>query len=253
MEILPAIDIKDGRVVRLAQGDYARVTTFPESVVEAGRRWAAEGARWLHVVDLDGARAGRPVNTALILALRRAVDLHIEVGGGLRAPADIAALLDAGIDRVSLGTAALRDPALLAEALARNPAAVCVAVDARGGLVATGGWLETSAEPAPDYVRRLAAAGVRCLAHTDIARDGAMAGPNYAALRDVQAALAAGPGPEPRPLLLAAGGVSSVEHVAALQRMGIDGAIIGRALYTGAVRLADALNVARGVEARRDE
>jgi phosphoribosylformimino-5-aminoimidazole carboxamide ribotide isomerase len=145
MEILPAIDIKDGRVVRLFQGDYARATTFPDSVVEAGRRWEAEGARWLHVVDLDGARAGHPVNTALILALRQAVEIRIEAGGGLRTTADVDALLDAGIDRVSLGTAALRDPALLAHALARGAEAVCVAVDARDGRVATGGWLETSA------------------------------------------------------------------------------------------------------------
>ena len=173
------------------------MTTFPESVVEAGRRWAAEGARWLHVVDLDGARAGRPVSTSLILALRQAVDIRIEAGGGLRTAADLDALLDAGIDRVSLGTAALRDPALLAHALARGAGAACVAVDAREGRVAAGGWLETSSEPAVDFVQRLAAVGARCFAHTDIARDGAMAGPNYAALRDVRAALDAAPARAP--------------------------------------------------------
>jgi phosphoribosylformimino-5-aminoimidazole carboxamide ribotide isomerase len=247
MEILPSIDIKDGRNVRLYQGDYDQVTTFEESVLDAGRRRQAEGARWLHVVDLDGARAGHPVNTALILQLRRALDLRIEVGGGLRSVADVDRLLDAGIDRVQLGTAALDDPALLDHVLARDPAALSVGLDARDGIVRTGGWLLSSGRRAEEVARVLAARGVRCFSHTDIAHDGAMGGPNYAGLAAMQAALQTGD-PATRPLLIASGGVSTLEHVRRLRDMGLDGVIIGRALYTGAIALPDALRVAAGAE-----
>ena len=190
MDILPAIDIKDGRAVRLYQGDYNQVTLFPDSVGEMGRRWQAEGARWLHVVDLDGARLGHPVNTALILELRQALSLRIEVGGGLRTWADIATLLDAGVERVILGTAALEDPALLDRVLARDLAALVVTLDARDGIVATAGWLQSSGQRAEAIAAALAERGVRLFSHTDIASDGALRGPNYAALASVQAALA---------------------------------------------------------------
>lgn len=247
MEILPSIDIKDGRNVRLYQGDYDQVTTFPDSVLDAGRRRQAEGARWLHVVDLDGARAGHPVNMDLILELRGALDLCMEVSGGLRTVADVDRLLDAGIDRVQLGTAALEDPALLDHVLARDPAALSVGLDVRDGIVRTGGWLLSSGRRAEEVARVLAARGVRCFSHTDIAHDGAMGGPNYAALAAMQAALQTGD-PAPRPLLIAAGGVSAIEHVRRLRDMGLDGAIIGRALYTGAITLRDALAVAAGAQ-----
>jgi len=244
MAILPAIDIQDGRVVRLYQGDYAQVTTFPDSVIAVGRRWAAEGAPWLHVVDLDGAKAGRPVNTDLILQLRQALTLQIEVGGGLRTPAAVDTLLDAGVDRVILGTAALHDTALLDYVLTRGGDRLAVALDARDGIVATAGWLQTSNQRAEAVAAALAARGVRVFGHTDIARDGALAGPNYAALRSLQAAL-----PQDGAVqLIAAGGVSSLDQIRILRRMGLAGAIIGRALYTGAVRLPDAIAAAREAE-----
>lgn len=251
MEILPAIDIKDGRAVRLFQGDYAQVTTFPDSVLASGRRWQSEGATWLHVVDLDGARAGWPVNSDLVLALRRALPLRIEVGGGLRTTADVDRLLDAGIDRVILGTAALGDAALLDYVLRRDPDALAVALDARDGFIATAGWLQTSASYATDVALALARQGVRCFSHTDIARDGAMGGPNYAALTQVQEVLKgydASVPPASRQThrrLIAAGGVASLAHVQRLRDMNLDGAIIGRALYSGAIRLPDALALAR--------
>jgi phosphoribosylformimino-5-aminoimidazole carboxamide ribotide isomerase len=249
MDILPAIDIKDGRAVRLYQGDYNQVTTFSDSVVEVGQRWQAEGAQWLHVVDLDGARDGHPVNTDLILDLRRALKLRIEVGGGLRTWADIAPLLNAGIERVILGTAALEDPALLDRVLARDLAALVVTLDARDGIVATAGWLRSSGQRAETVAAELAARGVRLFGHTDIASDGALQGPNFAALASVQAALAPhglGTNDIP-PQLFAAGGVSTPEHVRRLRDMGLAGAIIGRALYTGALTLAEALRAADDV------
>ena len=252
MEILPAIDIKDGRAVRLYQGDYAQVTVFADSVVDSGRRWQDEGARWLHVVDLDGARAGHPVNTDLILALRRALTLQIEVGGGLRSAADITRLLDSGIDRVVLGTAALHDPALLDLVLARDPAALVVALDARDGRVATAGWLETGDQQATTVAQRLATRGVRLFSHTDIARDGALSGPNYTAVQAVQAALSAvalSPTDSHAPdtgavQLIAGGGIANLEQIRTLRRMGLAGAILGRALYTGALQLPAALRAA---------
>ncbi len=246
MDILPAIDIKDGRAVRLYQGDYNQVTTFPDTVGEMGRRWQAEGAGWLHVVDLDGARLGQPVNTALILELRQALTLRIEVGGGLRTWRDIATLLDAGVERVILGTAALEDPALLERVLARDLAALVVTLDAREGIVATAGWLQSSGQRAEAVAAALAERGVRLFSHTDIASDGALRGPNYAALASVQAALAPY-GQDPAdipPQLIAAGGVSTAAQVRRLRRMGLAGAIIGRALYTGAITLAAALHAA---------
>ncbi|HUS16511.1 MAG TPA: 1-(5-phosphoribosyl)-5-[(5-phosphoribosylamino)methylideneamino] imidazole-4-carboxamide isomerase [Chloroflexia bacterium] len=250
MEILPAIDIIAGRVVRLRQGDYEQVTTFAESVLDAGRRWQAEGATWLHVVDLDGARAGQPANTDLILRLRAALTLRIEVGGGLRTPADTDRLLDAGIDRVVLGTAALENPTLLDHVLARGPETLAVALDARDGIVATGGWLASSGQRAESVAAALAARGVRVFSHTDIARDGGLGGPNTAALAGVQAAVHAASSSPAR--VIASGGVCSVEDVRALRRMGLHGAIIGRALYTGALRLPEALAAATGKEDQHD-
>ncbi len=244
MEILPAIDIHEGRVVRLLQGDYGQVTTYAESPVAAAARWAAEGAGWLHVVDLDGARAGAPAATAALEAIRGAVGIRIEAGGGLRTPAAVDRLLDAGIDRVVLGTAALADPALLDHVLARDPDALVVALDAREGRLATAGWLAPSGARVEDVARALAARGVRVFSHTDIARDGALGGPNLAAIAALQAALA--PLGAAAPAILAGGGVASLADVRALRAAGVAGVILGRALYTGAIRLADALAVAGG-------
>ncbi len=235
MILLPAIDLIDGRCVRLYQGDYDRVTTYADDPVEVARRWQEAGARWLHVVDLDGAKAGRPLNIPSIERLCRETTLQIEVGGGLRSLEHIETILQMGAQRVILGTAALVDRELLSQALQRWGERIVVGLDAREGLVAIRGWRETSRVRASELARELGAAGVRRFIYTDIARDGAMQGPNLAALRAMLDALK-GSGCA----LIASGGVSSLANLHQLATLEIEGAIIGRALYTGALDLAEA-------------
>lgn len=233
MIILPAIDIKDGRCVRLYQGDYARVTTYDSDPVQVALRWQKAGASWLHIVDLDGAAQGAPVNGDLIGAIRAATTLHIEVGGGLRSLAYIKHILDLGIERVILGTVAITDRALLREALAYWGERIAVGLDARDGLVAISGWHETSRVRATDLARELDAAGVQRFIYTDIARDGALRGPNLDALTEMRRATL-------RPLI-ASGGVSSLTDLHTLAALGVEGAIVGKAIYTGDIDLAAAL------------
>jgi phosphoribosylformimino-5-aminoimidazole carboxamide ribotide isomerase len=257
MIILPAIDIKDGQCVRLYQGDFAQVTTYAVDPVQAARRWQEAGASWLHVVDLDGAASGRLINIELLHRMREAVSLHIEVGGGLRSLAHIEQMIDLGIERVILGTAALTERALLEEALKRWGERVAVGLDARAGWVATAGWRETSRTKATALVAELSMLGVRRFIYTDIARDGALSGPNLEALAEMQQTIArlAGSSSQGRlappeeiltggraaSSLIASGGVSSLADLRALAELGIDGTIVGKALYTGHVDLAAAL------------
>ena len=239
MIILPAIDLKDGRCVRLYQGDYTQVTTYDADPVRVAQRWQAAGASWLHLVDLDGATAGQPVNVDVIRRIRAGTTLHIELGGGMRSLVHMQQMLDLGIERVILGTVALTDRGLLMEALAHWDERVVVGLDARDGLVAVAGWRETSHVEATALAAELSARGVRRFIYTDIARDGALQGPNLEALRAMQAAL---PGRDDRPgKLIASGGVSSLADLHSLAALGIEGAIVGKALYTGAVDLATAL------------
>lgn len=245
MILLPAIDIIGGQCVRLYQGDYAQVTTYASDPVEVARRWQESGASWLHVVDLDGAKAGHPVNGVLIRRLCQETSLHVEVGGGLRSLEHIAALLETGVARVILGTAALNDRALLAEALQRWGERIVVGLDAREGLVAIRGWRETSNINALELARELSTAGVRRIIYTDIARDGAMQGPNLEALRAMRDTLQ-----DSGSSLIASGGVSALNDLQHLAQLKIEGAIIGKALYTGALDLAEALRlIERGEEA----
>ncbi len=238
MLILPAIDLQDGRCVRLVQGDFAQVTQFSDNPAATAHRWQAEGASWLHIVDLDGARSGTPRNLEAIKQIRKAVSISIEVGGGLRALQDVAALLDMGIDRVILGTAALKDRAFLHACLERWGERIAVGLDARNGLVATEGWLETSSVPALALARELAAEGAARFIATDIQRDGALRGPNLEALAALVSAIN-------RPII-ASGGVASLADLKALAALGVEGAIVGRALYTGAVNLPEALAAIEG-------
>lgn len=233
MLILPAIDLQDGRCVRLVRGDFAQVTQFSDHPAAIARRWQAEGAEWLHVVDLDGARLGTQHNLESIRQIREAVSIPIEVGGGLRALQDVTALLDLGIERVILGTAALKDRPFLRACLERWGEHIAVGLDARNGLVATDGWLETSSVPALALAQELAADGVARFIATDIQRDGALSGPNLKAL----AALVSTTN---RPII-ASGGVASLDDLQKLAALGVEGAIVGRALYTGAVKLPEAL------------
>jgi phosphoribosylformimino-5-aminoimidazole carboxamide ribotide isomerase len=233
MIILPAIDIKDGQCVRLFQGDYAQVTTYGDDPVAVALRWQEAGARWLHVVDLDGAKAGYPVNAGLIGRIRAATSMQIEVGGGMRTLEHIEQVLAQGVDRVILGTVAITQRELVKQAVARWGERIAVGLDARDGWVAIAGWVETSQVRAVTLAQELAALGVQRFIYTDIARDGALSGPNFTALAEMQqASLAA---------LIASGGVSSLADLHALNQSGVEGAIVGKAIYTGAVDLATAI------------
>ncbi len=237
MEIIPAIDLRGGRCVRLYQGDYARETVFSDDPLGVAERWQAEGGQRLHIVDLDGAHSGNPANLAAITAITRRLDIPTQVGGGIRSADTAAALFDAGAARVVVGTAAASNPALVEELCRRfGSGRVVVALDARDGLVAIRGWTETSAITATELARRMADLGAQRVLYTDIARDGTLEEPNYAAT----AALARDSGLA----VLCAGGVGAAAHIARLLPTGAEAAIIGRALYTGDITVAEALAAA---------
>lgn len=237
MELIPAIDLKDGRCVRLYQGDFAQSTVYSDDPVAVAQRWAEQGATRLHVVDLDGARSGRPTNTAAVVAIVHAVKVPVQLGGGLRREEDINAALALGVERVILGTAAVAQTDLVARVLARFGDRIIVGVDARDSMVATAGWTETADVRVPDLVARMAALGARRVIYTDISRDGTLTEPNFAAL----GALVALGGPA----LIASGGVAHVEHLRRLAALGVEGTIVGKALYTGAIDLPSALEALR--------
>lgn len=242
MRVFPAIDLLDGKVVRLARGDYAQVTVYNDDPVAQARMFLEQGATWLHVVDLDGARAGEPRNTAAIKRLVSAApELRVEVGGGLRSRASIKALLDAGAARVILGSKLTQDSTFIRAAVAEFGADALVAgIDARDGMVAVEGWTQVSALPAAQLVGELACWGLRHLVYTDIARDGMQSGidaAHYAAI----AAAAGFP-------VIVSGGVATLADVGDVARLGAEvaeGIIIGRALYEGAFSLKEALSALR--------
>jgi phosphoribosylformimino-5-aminoimidazole carboxamide ribotide isomerase len=239
-ELIPAIDLLGGRCVRLAQGRYEEATVYGEDPGAVAARFASHPLRRLHVVDLDGARAGAPANgDALRAVLDAAKGVPVQVGGGMRSLAHLEERLALGVDRVVLGTAALRDPSLVREAARRHPGRIAVGIDARDGRVAVQGWLERSDVAAVDLARRFEDAGVAALVYTDIARDGMGTGPNLEQTAALAAAVAVP--------VIASGGVGSLEDVrrsCALAARGVAGLIVGRALYTGAVDLGRALEIA---------
>lgn len=233
MEIIPAIDLKDGRCVRLYQGDFAQQTVYGDDPVAMARRWVDLGATRLHVVDLDGARDGRPTNTAAVLAIVQAAGVPVQLGGGLRREEDVTAALALGVERVILGTAAVEQTDLVARLVARFGAQVTVGVDARDGMVATAGWTETADVRAVELVRHMADLGVARVVYTDISRDGTLTEPNFEALAEL-----IWPG---GPAVVASGGIATVEQLARLAALGAESAIVGKALYDGKIDLPAAL------------
>lgn len=241
MILYPAIDIRGGQAVRLLQGDYERETAYDADPVDAARRWADEGAECLHVVDLDGAKAGEPRNLETIRRIAAAVSCPIQVGGGLREPRSAAAVLEAGAERVVIGTAALRDPEFLDQALAAHGERVVVSVDTRGGKVSLSGWTETSDVDAPTTVAELSERGVRRFLCTAIEVDGTMEGPAIGELNRIAAATSA--------QVIASGGVGELSHLKELAREtapNVEGAIVGRALYERRFTVAEAKSALGG-------
>jgi phosphoribosylformimino-5-aminoimidazole carboxamide ribotide isomerase len=236
--LFPAIDLKDGACVRLVRGKMPSATVFNRDPAAQARQFAEAGFTWLHVVDLDGAVAGRSRNGAAVAAIRNAVDLPIQLGGGIRDRAAIERWLELGIDRVVLGTAALRDPELVRRAAADHPARIAVGIDARDGLVAVEGWVETTELGVVEVGRRYADCGVAAIIYTDIARDGVLCG--------LDAKAVAGIARQVRLPVIASGGVASLDDIAALKACeadGIAGVICGRALYDGRIDPAAALRL----------
>lgn len=234
MILYPAIDLKDGHCVRLLRGDMDKATVFGEDPAAQARAFADAGCTWLHLVDLNGAFAGAPVNGAAVEAILDAVDIPCQLGGGIRDMATIEGWIARGVARVILGTVAVENPALVREAAAAFPGRVAVGIDARGGRVATRGWAEVTDVQATDLARSFEDAGVAAIIYTDIERDGAMQGPNVAATAALAGAV--------RIPVIASGGVSSLDDLLALRDAGgIAGAISGRALYDGALDLRAAL------------
>lgn len=238
MILYPAIDLKDGNCVRLLRGDMEAVTVFGDDPAAQARSFAEAGAEWLHLVDLNGAFAGHPVNAAAVEAILAAVTIPVQLGGGIRDRAGIEAWLEKGVARVILGTVAVEQPDLVREAAAAWPGRIAVGIDARGGLVATRGWAEETNVNATDLARQYEDAGVAAIIYTDIDRDGAMGGPNIAATEALARAVSIP--------VIASGGVASLTDLLALRNCGvIAGAISGRALYDGALDLAEALAALR--------
>lgn len=248
MLVIPAIDLKAGQCVRLYQGDMDQATVYSADPVAVALRWQEEGAERLHVVDLDGAVSGRGVNTAIIARICHTLPIPIQVGGGIRTLAAVEHLLALGVSRVILGTVAYRHPELVAEACRRFPGRITVGIDARAGKVAVQGWTEATALDAVDFAKRCKGMGVSEIIYTDIARDGTQQGVNLDATLAVARAVSLP--------VIASGGVASVADVERLARFepeGIAGVIVGRALYTGAVKLREAIAVARRSRARQSD
>jgi phosphoribosylformimino-5-aminoimidazole carboxamide ribotide isomerase len=238
LTIVPSIDLRGGRVVRLKQGDYGQQMNYDLDPIEVARGFAAAGAKWMHVVDLDGAKEGRPVQTELIAKVIRATGLKVEVGGGIRTTDDVRTLLDAGAARVVVGTKAMEDWPWF-KALAHDPAfahKLVLAVDAKEGMIATKGWTETSSRRASDVAREVSDWPVGALLYTDVARDGMLQGPNIQHTAELARA-----GKVP---VIASGGVGHIDHIRALAKVPVWGVIVGRSLYEGKVDLAEAIRVA---------
>lgn len=240
MIVYPAIDIRGGRCVRLVEGNFEREVVFDEDPVDAARRWFDAGAAWLHVVDLDAAVVGEPVNIDAVVRIRSEVDIPIQIGGGMRLEEHLEAAFDHGFDRVILGTAAIHDADLVRRAISRWGDRIAVGLDARDGNLAAGGWLEQTESAAQDVARQLRHDGVTHFIVTDIRRDGTLQGPNLSVLGEMIALLGHG--------VIASGGIGSVEDISRVAATGADGVVVGRALYDGRVSLAEILSTLKSTD-----
>lgn len=241
MLVIPAIDLKGGRCVRLRQGRMEDETIYSSSPAEVATRWKGAGAEWIHVVDLDGAIAGSPMNVEAVKEIRAAVDIPLQLGGGIRDRGGIEAWLAVGIERVILGTAATENPSVIKEACQRHPGRVAVGIDARGGEVMIRGWLTATSRRTVDLAQEMEGYGVAVIIITDISRDGVGGGTNLVQAQEVARAV--------NTPLIVSGGIETLEDIRAvkgLAPLGVEGVITGRALYEGAVDLAAAIKVAKG-------
>lgn len=240
MVILPAIDIKDGKCVRLVQGKYDSAYTVAESAADTAKAFEAMGATWLHMVDLDGAKEAVPVNTDMIFDVLKQCNLKVELGGGIRNMETIDYYMDHGISRIILGSAALNNPALVKEAVAKYGDKIAVGIDAIDGNVAAEGWTQTSTVNYIDLAKHMEDAGVKYIVFTDISRDGMMDGPNFTMLDKLNRSVSC--------KVIASGGVSSLADIVVLTALKLHGAICGRALYTRDLSLRQAVDLCKGVK-----
>ncbi|MDQ4045167.1 MAG: 1-(5-phosphoribosyl)-5-[(5-phosphoribosylamino)methylideneamino]imidazole-4-carboxamide isomerase [Chloroflexota bacterium] len=231
MIVYPAIDIRGGKAVRLIEGDFSRETVFDADPADAARRWESAGAKWIHIVDLDGARTGIGASRDAIARIKATVSCKLQVGGGIRSMEDIDALLGSGIDRVILGSIAVTSPETVVDAVRKHGDRIAVGLDAREGKLATSGWETQTKTDAFETASQMGDQGVRHIIFTDIRRDGTLAGPNVAALTHIVQSTSAG--------VIASGGIGSTDDVLGLRQTGVEGVIIGRALYDGRIDLAD--------------
>jgi phosphoribosylformimino-5-aminoimidazole carboxamide ribotide isomerase len=246
MIIFPAVDLKGGKCVRLERGVMASATVYSEDPAATAECWQDEGAEWLHVVDLDGAMAGEPRHHEAVARILRAVSIPVQVGGGVRTVETLAAYLDLGVQRVVLGTAALKDPEFLVKACERFPSRVVLGIDSRHGRVAVEGWDQISEVGPVELARKFEMLALAAIVYTDIQRDGMQTGPNIEATHQLARGV--------RVPVIASGGVARIEDIAALRTLepdGVIGVIVGRALYTGSIKLAEAIVLGRGGEVGR--
>lgn len=237
MRIYPAIDIKDGKCVRLLQGRFSDVTVYGDNPAETAKKWESEGGEFIHVVDLDGALKGHGVNADAIKEICKSVSVPVQTGGGIRTMEDIKAKFDCGIARVIIGTKAVSDSEFVKRAVDKYGDKIVIGIDAKDGMVAIEGWEKTSEFTAIEFAKKMTAIGVQTIVYTDIATDGTLAGPNIAAMSEMVKAVDAD--------IIASGGIGSIEHIKSLIPTGVEGVIVGRALYTGNVDLGDAISAAR--------
>lgn len=235
MRIYPAIDIKDGKCVRLLKGQFDKVTVYGDNPAEMAKKWESEGGEFIHVVDLDGAKHGHGVNAEIITEICKTVNVPVQTGGGIRTMEDIEKKLSCGVNRVIIGTSAVRNTEFVKEAVEKYGDKIVIGIDAKDGMVAVEGWEEVSEFGAVEFAKKMESLGVKTVIYTDIATDGTLAGPNVAAMREMVE--------NTNMDIIASGGIGNIEHIKSLIPTGVEGVIVGKALYTDSVKLSEAVRI----------